>query len=493
MSGFGRRAHPGRCVKAGLLALVLTLSAAGSALAAPAPPPNDDRANAIPVSLPSLLRGTTVGSTTELNEPPANCAATSGSVWYALSVGSSPPYRLGLVLNANGNTDAVLDVFTVQRSRLGSVICRQTDDNGQVALAFTPTANTNYLIRVSPLEGSASGTFTLRAFPVSAPAPLPGQRFGFFGAHGALDGTFRTEAAYSMPLTSGTTYKINLVKPSRGCLRLNIYGPPTPAGRPQVGGLGCGGYRLFTPEVSGLFSFQVVADSGNPGPQRYGLYVRPASYREMAPGIVLPNLSTYNGYLRGKADDVVRLFRFDATQRSDLTLFLQADANAPFDLKLLTDRGRYLQCNCGNTGEETIRRQIAPGRYFVVVQAEQFWSASFKLSLQIRLITHVNVTFDHTTYEEIAPGRATTIGAAITPGVSGPVTIRVESFDPVERWQFYRSYHVTAVSGFAGVSFVPPHIGRWRATVSYDGTDRASPATSGYAEILVANPLPGVP
>jgi len=123
----------------------------------------------------------------------------------------------------------------------------------------------------------------------------------------------------------------------------------------------------------------------------------------MAPAILLPNPTTYKGYLRGNVDDDVRLLRFDVTRRSDLTLSLEADSNAPFDLKLLTDRGRYVQCNCGSTGEETIRRQISPGRYFVVVQAEKFWSASFTLSLKVRLITHVNVRFDNTAYGKIAP------------------------------------------------------------------------------------------
>jgi hypothetical protein len=489
MSRFGVCSHFGRCAGSVLLALAVVLSVAASAFAAPAPPPNDNRTDALSLgSLPSVVHGTTVGSTTESTEPGSNCATAGGSVWYSLSVGSSPPYRLGVVLSSNGNLDAVLDVYTVHRSQIGSVDCQQTDTNGDAALAFTPTANTTYLIRVSQLSDSAAGTFTLRAFAVPAPTPPPGKRFGWPGAHGTLDGTFHTDAAYSMQLIAGSTYKINLVKPAQGCMRLNIFVPGT--GGAPLRGLGCGGYRLFTPEVSGLFSFQVVADSGNPGLQRYGLYVRRATFKEMAPGISLPNLSDYKGFLRGNVDDDVRLLRFDVIQRSDLTLFLEADANVPVDLKLLTDRGRYLQCNCGSTGEETIRRQISPGRYFVVVQAENFWSASFTLSLKIRLITHVNVTFDNTTYEEVAPGTVTRIAANVTPAVDGPVTIRVDFFDPVERWQFYRNYHVTAVNGVAQIPFLAPHIGRWRATANYDGTTTASPATSGVAQILAANPLP---
>ena len=73
---------------------------------------------------------------------------------------------------------------------------------------------------------------------------------------------------------------------------------------------------------------------------------------------VLPNLGHISGFLRGNVISDVRLFRFDVTRRSDLELFLQAASNAPFDLKLLNDRGHYIHCNCGSTGEETIRHQV---------------------------------------------------------------------------------------------------------------------------------------
>jgi hypothetical protein len=177
------------------------------------------------------------------------------------------------------------------------------------------------------------------------------------------------------------------------------------------------------------------------------------------------------------------------TQRSDLVLFLQAASNAPFDLKLLNDQGHYLQCNCGSSGEETIRRQISPGRYFVVVQAHNFGWGPFTLYRESRLITHVSVSFDGTGYEQVTPGRTTRLQARVSPAVDGPVTFEVDSFDPVERWQFYRTIHAQAVHGVASISFRAPHLGRWRATVAYDGTKTASPATSGFAQILVAGPL----
>jgi len=103
--------------------------------------------------------------------------------------------------------------------------------------------------------------------------------------------------------------------------------------------------------------------------------------------------------------------------------------------------------------------------------------------------THVKVTFDRTGYEEIAPARAIRVAAHVTPSVDEPITIETQRFDPVERWQFYRINHVRAINGLVEIRFLPPHIGRWRAWVSYDGTKTASPATGGPAQALVAETL----
>ena len=297
-----------------------------------------------------------------------------------------------------------------------------------------------------------------------------------------------------MPLTAGTTYKLNLVKRADGCMALQIFPPGTNSfNAASLGGLSCAGYRLFTPRVSGRWSFLIVAAASNRGSQPYALHIAPATSKEMAPGIFLPNFAQIKDFLRGNVIDDVRLFRFDVTQRSDLELFLLAASDAPFDLKLLNDRGQYIQCNCGSTGQETIRRQTPPGRYFVVVQAHDFGWGPFTLSRQSRLITHVNVTFDGARFEQVSPGTVTRLSANITPAVDGPVTIEVESFDPVERWQFYRDFHVRAVGGVASIPFLPPHVGRWRASVSFDGTRSASPATGGVSQILVAGPCGSSP
>jgi hypothetical protein len=305
-----------------------------------------------------------------------------------------------------------------------------------------------------------------------------------------LDSVFNTAAAYSMHLHAGTTYKINLVKRQDGCTTLGIFPPGTSSfDSGALTGLSCAGYRLFTPRITGLWSFLVSADSGFTGPQRYALHVAPATSKEMAPGIFLRNYQRYHGFLRGNVNTDVRLFRFDVTSRADTELDLVTPSSSPFDLKLLNDNGRYLRCICRQTGEVALRLQTPPGRYFAVVQAEGFGWGRFTLFRRTRLITHVHISFDGFGYEQIRPSTQTKVTARLTPAVNGPVTIELQYFDPVERWQFRGDYNVRAVNGVAVLPFTPPSVGRWRATVAFNGTRTASTSTSGFANLLVAGPL----
>jgi hypothetical protein len=473
-----------------VLLIVLVLGAVTQARAA-SPPSNDSRDSAQPLgALPAAVTGTTVGATVEMNEPPSGCARTAGSVWYAVSFGSSPPGQVGVRVQANGDLDAAVDVFQRQRSQNIPVDCDRSDQNGVADTTFQPSANTTYLIRVADRSDSTSGTFSLKAFVVPPPPSPPGPALPAHGGHGNLDSSFNTQDAYSLQLQAGTTYKFNLVKTNDGCVRLGIFPPQTGSFDGDAAAeLSCAGYRLFTPTVSGRWSFLVSAAPGIDGVQPYWLHVAPATSLEMAPGISLPNFAHQTRTLHGNLNADVRLFRFDVTTLSDLTLSLQDGSSTSFDLKLLNDQGRYLQCSCGSEGDQTIRRQVHPGRYFAVVQAENFESGRFTLSRESRTITHVRISFDGSGFEQISPGASTRVTATVSPAVNGPVTFELEYFDPVERWQFRGYYHGEATNGVAILPFTPPGRGRWRATVAYNGTHAAAPATSGWANLLVAGPL----
>ena len=107
-----------------LLAASVLLPAAAQA----APPANDNRAVATPLSLPAAPNGTTGESTLEEDEP-SSCAELRGSVWYAVQA----PARRDIVvrLAARGDLDAVVDVFQRTRSQLSPVSCDVGNSRGQ--------------------------------------------------------------------------------------------------------------------------------------------------------------------------------------------------------------------------------------------------------------------------------------------------------------------------------------------------------------------------
>ena len=79
--------------------------------------------------------------------------------------------------------------------------------------------------------------------------------------------------------------------------------------------------------------------------------------------------------------------------------------------------------------------------------------------------------------------------AAVSPSTGGPVEIVVERFDPLEGFQFLRSFRLRARGGRANASFRPPSEGSYRARAVFKGTRDAARSTSGYARLKVQSPL----
>jgi hypothetical protein len=75
------------------------------------------------------------------------------------------------------------------------------------------------------------------------------------------------------------------------------------------------------------------------------------------------------------------------------------------------------------------------------------------------------------------------------PAVAGPVTVELEHFDPLSRWQYQATLQLTARGGLATATFTPPTPGRWRVSATFTGTRIASPSQSGFAQLLAAGPL----
>lgn len=474
------------------LTAILALVTTAVAVAAPAPPSNDSRDTPVVLGpLPASASGTTVGATVAPSDPPSSCATEAGSVWYQLSVGAQAPPSVAVQVDANGDLDAAVDVFVKQRSQDIPVTCQRTDKHGEAVFAFTPQRRTTYLIRVAQLSNSDSGTFSLHVFQPPPAATPPGAPLAAQGASGSLARVVDVSSAYSTELTAGVPYQVNLVSRIKGCMRLAIFAPQTKSfsSAAPVGRLSCQGYRLFTPRLSGRYSLLVGADAVVPGAQHYHLQLAAATAAQTAPGLPLGNYQRVGGYLNGGHVGVLRLYRFDVTSRSDLQLNLSTGSQRPFNLELLSQGGKQLDCSCDDQGDQSLTYTTGPGRYYALVQARDFSSGGFTLIRRSRTITHTTVLFDGARYIQEPPGASVAIQVHVTPGVSGPATVEIDRFDPVAGWQFYKDVPVGVANGSGSVSFTPPSTGQWLAQASFEGSRGASPSESSHSRLLSAGPL----
>lgn len=469
----------------GALAVVVALPAA---VAFAAPPDNDDRADATTINrLPASVRGTTEEATRESTDPFSSCGGgDSGSVWYRINSNEEQTFVLNL--QADGDLDVVVDAYRVQRSRLTPVGCDGTDEKGHATVDFDAEKDASYLIRVAQLSGSVSGTFTLEAAVSEPPAEPPGPALPRGGATDTLDRVLNPSDAWSRSLSTGVTYRIHLSNLTEDCMSVGIYPPRTSDfdDDEPVDVLPCDGYRLFTPGAgqAGRYSFQVRAARRGSGTQRYHFDVARAGADDTSPGIFVRNYQKVRGALHGSGIDVVDLYRFDVEKKSNLDLRLQTNGN--LDLILLNDKGRRLFCACGEEGGATVERQIGAGRYFAAVRAQGNSGARYTFTRISRTTTRTTAGFNRSV---APPGAGVHVGVHVAPGISGPVTLLVQRFDPLEGWQFFRQVRVNVGGGTGAYGFTPPSVGRYRAKAFFRGTRTASRSESGFTYLYVVAPL----
>jgi hypothetical protein len=483
-----------RTVSKAFVGVLLVLASAafwpafGSAAEAPPPAPaNDNQASAQPLhGLPATLAGTTVGATRETSEAESNCGiATTSSVWYTLRTPAAE--RVAVDLAAGGALDGTIDVYHTVRSQLQSLGCQRTDSQGRASLSFPASKNGVYLIRVAALSGSQLAPFTLDVFLPTPALNPPGRPLAGGGASGQVDRIQNINAAYSVSMRAGVSYLINLANRTKGaCVSAALFAPATRSFEEATPLLhiGCGGYRLFTPPAggSGRYSLELTPRLSRTGVQRFHLQVAVAGAAETAPGLALGNYARARGHLNGSGVQVLRLYRLDVGSHSNLTLKLKAPDTADFNLQLRGQNGNVIECQCGSSGSQLLQHQLARGRYYAVVSVRDASAGSFTLTRESRTITTTAISFSAA---HARPGQHLAINVAITPGLSGPVTVQIERFDPVFGWQFYRQLSAFAPGGRASLAFVPPAVGRWRAKASFAGSRTASPSAVGHRYLLV--------
>ncbi|MBY0309021.1 MAG: hypothetical protein K2Q09_09795, partial [Phycisphaerales bacterium] len=155
------------------IALALLAGAAVPALAQPA---NDMIANALPITIPSTVAGTTIGATNDFGLV-GSCgnSAYAKDVWYRFDATVSRTVEFN---TCSGTTyNSVLQAYRLDS--LGNMTdVMACDDNGcstQSRINFNAVAGAGYMIRVAGNGTSASGPFVLTATvpPPGHPPPAP--------------------------------------------------------------------------------------------------------------------------------------------------------------------------------------------------------------------------------------------------------------------------------------------------------------------------------
>lgn len=469
-----------------LLATLASLLAVDRAAAAP--PPNDPQGAPQAITLPADVTGTTAESTIEATEPVGRCGSMKGTVWYAFTATGDD--RVVARLQAAGDLDAQVSVFLRQRSQTQPIDCDPTDPEGIAQVSFTTRARASYLIRVEQRGNSLPGTFRLAVFRPQPAPRAPGARLPARGATGVLDSVENTADAYRVRLRAGESYRVNLAVAGGVCANLAIFAPGTRSfdGSSPVRRAGCDGYVLFTPARSGTYSVLAAAAARLHARQAYHLQVAPARRDDTSPGLELRNFARVRGSLNGRGIDVVDLYRFDVTSRSELTLTLAPGGSQAFEVVLLSDAGGRISSARADGGSVELQRRLGSGRYFAAVRARGGARGRYTLRRVSRTITQTTIGIAGGRRES-PPGATVTIAVAVTPGVAGPVTVVVERFDPLGGYQFLRRERAHAVGGHASIGFRPPAPGRYRASATFDGTREAASSASGFARLLVAGPL----
>jgi len=436
------------------------------------PPDNDERAQAAQVGrLPSTRRGTTLGATSDDYN---HCRMSGGGVWYRFR---GPATGRAIVQLAVGRRASMVAAFRRVRGDVEEIGCSETDRRGKAVLGFATKPAGQYLLLVGDRTGSSPGEFTLTIRAGEAPEQLPGRALPRGGVRGSVDGLTDVNDIWSVRLGQGRTYRISFS--SAPCARARLR-----RGNSTLRSFDCRGYTTFTPgpDGGGRYAVEVEAAQGTQR-ENYRVQVVAAGADDLGVGIELTAGSTRRGSLSPSGVDVVDLYHFDVTRPSEARVSLVRGAGRSFQLVLLTDSGTRLA-----SGETGVRRRLARGRYVIAVEAPPGTSSGvYRLTLRLRSVTSTSVFVSGTSSDEVAPGTTVSISCAISPSTSGGrIELRIDRFDTLTGWEFYRLIHVPVG---ATVSWRPPAAGRWRVRARFLGTRESAPSRSGYAYLLVAKPI----
>ena len=257
--------------------------AALPALASAAPPSNDARTAPQDLGpLPAVVRGTTAEATLEEDEPGSSCGPIKNSVWFSFTAPSSR--ELLVALDAAGDLDATVEVFSRQRSQLTPLTCQQTDRRGAATIDADAAAGTTYLVRVAPARQLGRrqlhppGGAPRRARPAARRSP-PGR--GDQRARGPLREPRRrlVDAACGKAARTASTSS----PWGKGCVQVALYASGDFGGN-AAESLACDDHTVFAAPASGRYTLHVRAPRASRVQLPYRLRVGLAERDDSAPG-----------------------------------------------------------------------------------------------------------------------------------------------------------------------------------------------------------------
>jgi hypothetical protein len=481
----------------GLLGCFALLAVAASAGAA-----NLDSGKGGLRPLPSQISGVTKGGGQPSNvKTSIACAEAKDVVWYQFAIARRGPVLVHL--QTAGKLDAAMGVYRERRSAVRELGCTRTDTHGTTQLAIWGKPHDRLFVGVGRLATSAAGTFTLRVKQAERPATPPGTPLAAGGVASSVDALLDPGDAWSVQLTAGEPYRINLLSRTRNqCVRADLYQPDTLTFDQEYAishVYGCDSrknYALFTPgpDGGGLYTIHVTPAPDIQGAQRYRLMAAPGSNDDAVPGVELQNGADVRGTIFGRGVDVLDLYSFSVTTPSVFRAALLTKPDVHFDLMLLGQHGGFIGTfRSERPGVDLRFRQLDLGLYYLAVKSHERSGGRYELQLSVRELTTTHMSIDGLSVTSSVPGTSHVLEATVSPsGYGGTVRFQLDRFDPLAGWQFVGFINVGVASyGTASTSWLPPSSGDWRIRARFLGTNEASVSQSGPVKLYVG-PLAGM-
>jgi hypothetical protein len=458
-------------------------------LAAPSRPNNDERPGAIALrALPSVLKGSTLGSTTDVADPP--CVARLPNVWYRLDRTTNG--RLVARLHARGALDARVCLVRKARSQLSYIAERSTDAKGDLSFNFWGRKGVTYYLIVGQARPSVPGPFNLTVIAPARPPVRPGVALPAAGGTGRLDNLQNPADAWSVVLKRGMTYRVGVELPVGRCVRASVFAPGTRAFAldTPIAVFPCGRVGFLTPGPDGGGKYSILVEEKLNETTPYRLVVLRNQADDSGPGVLLASGERTVGWV--SSVDPLDLYRFDVPQVSDTRLLVEAR----------DDVGIRVTDSAGDTVVHATHgvmliQTFEPGTYYVFVTrasaaanaaTDRIPRTKYRITVLVRGLTTTDLLVNGTTVTTVAPDAPVTLTTYTSPYPEGGIT-RVEGdfFDIArQRWVFRRSWDIPPNSS---VTFSPQAVGRWRLRATFNGTGVAAPSRSDYRELDVTSVL----